>query len=488
MAVDDEVIRTALGAGRVEPDPASTVLDRALTSGVRRRRGIVVALAAASVIVVAGGVLMLDLDPDDEIVGVASSPSTPVVTPPVTTEVQIATIGSTAPPTSASVPTSAPTSTVPTPVSAPPLVSPGSVLTPSLPTTLQVGSRSVTVTVDAAAPSPDDALAVGTQGGVAQLWSFPAGPGSVPVSVASVSVGACPVAQLECASIGAYDGRYLWIVLDTIFAGDAITIVDPVELVRADLATGAVELAVMPELPADRILRDIVPVDAGGAVVVAEGGGALRTWQVDASLQATGDSQVPIETDDLLSARISRDGRLLAYTRAAPRDGTSSVRIVDLSTGVEQTVADQPSTYPIVRDWSVDGSRLLIGDRWEDWYDYELLIADGSQSERYSDACYLGDRLAVGLWSRAYSESPAASGAIEVRSREGSVATRVDAPIVGNGLVCLGNGSVATVASELPGDGTVGPETGLVVSSDGTVARLADGMSPRTMRPSTARP
>ena len=76
-------------------------------------------------------------------------------------------------------------------------------------------------------------------------------------------------------------------MLDTIFADDAITVVDPVELVRADLATGAVELAGMPDLPPDRILRDVVPFGPGGAVVVAQGGGELRTWQVDADAGST---------------------------------------------------------------------------------------------------------------------------------------------------------------------------------------------------------
>ena len=136
----------------------------------------------------------------------------------------------------------------------------------------------------------------------------------------------------------------------------------------------------------------------------------------------------------------------------------------------------------MVREWSLDGSRLLIGDRWEDRYDYELQIANGSRSENYSDACYLGDGIAVGLWSCAYAESPAAPGAIEVRGRDGSVVELSDAPIVGEGLVCLGNGSVATMASELPGDGTVGPTIGLLAGLDGTVTPLGDGVSPRTMR------
>ena len=127
------------------------------------------------------------------------------------------------------------------------------------------------------------------------------------------------------------------------------------------LGVGAVPL--MASLVLGVLPGEHLPLVGGGERIafMRSGGGSHRIWV----MEPDGSSQVPVSPADVdaIAPSWSPDGERIVYVRY--RDGTDRedrLQILDLRSGVLETLAATPSGFPSSPIWSPDGSTIAFVD------------------------------------------------------------------------------------------------------------------------------
>jgi hypothetical protein len=473
----DELVRRSLRHSEMS-SPDDWQLDRILDAGHsrKRRRAAAFGAAGAGVVLLAALSSVVLTDRTDESIR-TDNPTSPAPTVVATTTTvatppdnnAASTVVQTAPPATS------PASVAPAPAAVTTAPPPPSDAPARQAATISAGSRTVTLDVVGRAPERDQAFMVtreqddtyGSEGPwPTEVWSLDGNAATITVECDS---------PVGCIPRVAYDGRYAWVALQALRADFDAPPTEYARLVRADLVDGTVI-----EVPvgstgwtagenglAEGIALAVLDVAGNGdgsasVVTVTTYGsqtepdkvinGVISVAYVDVTGTTTGTQGFtavidPPVTDPRFSAALGGDGKL-AYSWSSPRDGARSVHVIDLESGVDTAL--DPIGEPIdvyVSGWSPDGERLLLEDRWEGVYSYEVFAENGRETRpvgewpSWSNACYLPNgELAVGRWEFPGAETNGEPGTIEVLSADRGEARDLGVDFVGEAMTCLAEG------------------------------------------------
>lgn len=498
MERPDDLIRRALGAWRAEPEPASSILDRAIASGARRRRVVGALVLSASAVVVIGGVLTLTRGAD-ELVGVAPSPPTtspvasaaPTPAQMPTTMPTIVTAPSTSPMTStASVP--------PTLVTSPPFVQQPP--DPTLGTCDPVPELTVErleLSVDGSVPPQSDGVL--TQRYVEfrptgiELWGTDGHAATLRDTVPDdPDQWYCPTGLVPMG----YDGRFLWAAVGGSGGCEACAGA-PLRsrLFRADVTTRSVTEA-WTSAGDDQVLGMLPAADGSVSVLAgprfgatgdlgfrpssADAGIGERTWSLDGPLV---DARLVVAGTDPLTRPY------VVYVTGGPYGSPTTLHVVVL--GERDQVFELDLTgvvlQPGILGVSPDGVGVLLQERWEGLGAVLLVRLDSGDSISVgSGGCWTSSGLlARSTWTYDSERIYGDPGTIElVNPADLAVVADLGLDTYGGALACLGGERIALSAFDgVPWDPTTGAAASVVPGSERLVIIEQGGVTELTADP-----